>query len=225
MGSFRSQLKHVLRRLMRAPAFTAITLLTLALGIGANTAIFSVVSGVLLKPLSYPEPDRLVGVWHAAPGLGIKELDDSPATYFTYREESRTFQDIGLWVFQSVSVTGIAEPEQVEALLVTDGTLPILRVQPVRGRWFTAKDDAPKSPETVMLSFGYWQRRFGGDPAVIGRRILIDGRAREVIGIMPQSFRFMNSRPALILPFQFNRNEVFVGGFGYKAVARLKPGD
>ncbi len=220
MGS----LKHVLRRLMRAPTFAAITLLTLALGIGANTAIFSIVSGVLLKPLPYPDPDKLAGVWQTAPGLGFKDVNASPATYFTYREESRTFQDIGLWGQQSVTVTGIAEPEQVDALAVTDGTLPILGVQPIRGRWFTAKDDAPGSPQTAVLSFGYWQRRFGGDPSVIGRRILIDGRAREVIGIMPQSFRFLNLRPALFLPFQFNRNEMFVGNFSFQAVARLKAG-
>src|SRR5262249_30433650 len=155
------------------------------------------VNGILLKPLPYSDPDRLVGVGLTAPGLGIKDLNASPATYFTYREESRTFQDIGLWNYQSVSVTGIAEPEQVDALGVTDGTLPILGVQPIVGRRFTAKDDSPGSSQTVVLTFGYWQRRFGGDPSVIGRRILIDGRAREVIGIMPQSFRFLNLRPAL----------------------------
>ena len=220
----RTQLRHVVRRLMRSPLFTAITLMTLAVGIGANTAIFSVVNGVLLKALPYPNPGKLVGVWQTAPGLGIKELNASPATYFTYRDESRTFEDIGLWRNDSVSVTGIAEPEQVDALFVTDGTLPILGVQPIRGRWFSRKDDLPGSPETVMLSHGYWQRRFGGDPSVIGRRVVVDAKAREVIGIMPQSFRFMNAKAALIVPFQINRNEAFIGNFSYQAVARLKPG-
>ncbi len=220
MGS----IKHVLRRLMRSPMFAAVTLITLALGIGANTAIFSIVRGVLLKPLPYPDPDNLVSVWLTAPGLGFKEVNASPATYFTCRDEGRTFQDIGLWAYRSVTVTGIAEPEQVDALAVTDGMLPILGVQPVRGRRFTAKDDSPGSPQAVVLTFGYWQRRFGGDPSVIGRRILIDGQAREVIGIMPQSFRFLSARPALFLPFQFNRNELFIGDFSYQAVARLKPG-
>ena len=180
MGFIVNRLKPVLRRLMRSPMFTAITLITLAVGIGANTAIFSVLSGVLLKPLPYPNPDQLVGVWETAPGLGWIDANASPATYFTFREENRTFQDTGLWRNDSVSVTGIGEPEQVDGLFVTDGTLPILGVQPIRGRWFTRQNDSPGSPETVMLSYGYWQRKFGGDPSVIGRRIMIDGSAREV---------------------------------------------
>jgi predicted permease len=205
--------------------FTAITLITLAVGIGANTAIFSVLSGVLLKPLPYPDPGRLVGVWETAPGLGWQDADASPSTYFTFREENRTFQDIGLWRTESVSVTGIGEPEQVDCLSVTGGTLPILGVGPIRGRWFSRQDDSPGSPKTVMLAYGYWQRKFGGDLSVLGRRIMIDGEAREVIGIMPQRFRFMmNRNAALILPFQLNRSETFIGNFSYRAVARLKPG-
>jgi putative ABC transport system permease protein len=220
-----SEARPVARRLARSPMFTAITLLTLAIGIGANTAIFSVLSGVLLKPLPYFDPERLVGVWETAAGLpNMPEVNASPATYFTFREEGRTFQDIGLWRNGSVSVTGTGEPEQVDSLFVTDGTLPILGVQPIRGRWFTRKDDSPGSPETVMLAYGYWQRKFGGDPSVIGRRIVVDGEAREIIGIMPQSFRFMNRHAALILPFQLNRAKVFIGNFSYQAVARLKPG-
>ncbi|MBZ5592194.1 MAG: ABC transporter permease [Acidobacteriia bacterium] len=218
------QTRHVVRRLMRSPMFTAITLLTLAIGIGANTAIFSVLEGVLLQPLPYPNPDQLIGVWETAPGVGMPEVNASPATYFTFREENRTFQDTGLWRSDSVSVTGLAEPEQVDALEVTGGTLPILGVQPIRGRWFTRKDDSPGSPQTMMLAYGYWQRRFGGDPSVIGRRITIDGSARELIGIMPQSFRFMNRNPAVILPFQLNRNDAFIGNFSYQSIARLKPG-
>ena len=224
MGSFFNQAKPVLRRLVRSPMFTAITLMTLAVGIGANTAIFSVLSGVLLKPLPYPESGRLVGVWETAPGLGWQDADASPSTYFTFREENRTFEDIGLWRTGSVSVTGAGEPEQVESLFVTDGTLPILRVPPIRGRWFTRQDDAPGSPKTVMLAYGYWQRKFGADPSVVGRRIIADGEGREVIGVMPQSFHFMSRNAALILPFQLNRSDTFIGDFSYRAVARLKPG-
>lgn len=224
MGLLNGHFKHLLRRLAQSPSFAAIVLITLAVGIGANTAIFSVIRGVLLKPLPYPEPDQLVGVWLSAPGLGWKDVDMSPATYFTFREESRTFQDMGLYRSDSVSVTGIAEPEQVDALEVTDGTLPILGVRPVLGRTFTRKDDSPGSPETVMLSYGYWQHRFGGDPSVLGRRILVDGKAREVIGVLPRNFRFMNTKASLVLPFRFNRNEAFIGNFSYEGVARLKPG-
>ncbi|MGI9073867.1 MAG: ADOP family duplicated permease [Bryobacteraceae bacterium] len=199
-------------------------MITLAIGIGANSAIFSVVRGILLKPLPYPDPDQLVGVWESAPGLGWKDVNASPSTYFTFREENRTFEDIGLWRGDSVSVTGLAEPEQVDGLDVTDGTLTILGVQPILGQRFTHKDDAPGSPATVMLSYGYWQRRFGGSPSAIGRRIIVDGRAREVIGVLPQRFRFMNMKPALVLPFQLNRSEAFIGNFSYQAIARLKPG-
>jgi predicted permease len=224
MGSFLNEARPILRRLMRSPMFTAITLLTLAVGIGANTAIFSVLSGVLLKPLPYPNPDQLVGVWEKAPGLGINDMNASPATYFTFREENHTFQDTGLWRTDSFSVTGFGQPEQVDSLEVTDGTLPILGVRPIRGRWFTRADDSPGSPETVMLTYGYWQRKFGADPAVLGRRIIIDGEAHEIIGIMPQRFRFMNRNAALILPFQLDRNKVFIGNFSFLGIARLKPG-
>ncbi|MCC6390556.1 MAG: ABC transporter permease, partial [Bryobacterales bacterium] len=213
-----------MRRLARSPMFTGITLLTLAVGIGANTAIFSVLSGVLLKPLPYPEPERLVGVWETAPGINITDLNASPSTYFTFREEGRVFERLGLWRHDSVSVTGMAEPEQVDALFVTEGTLPALGVPPVKGRWFSEKEDMPGTAGTVMLSYGYWQRRFGGDEGAIGKRLMVDGEAREVIGIMPQSFRFMNSRAALIFPFQLDRNKAFVGNFSYQCLARLKHG-
>ena len=162
-------MRHLLRRLLQSPMFTAITLLTLAIGIGANTAIFSVVEGVLLKPLPYPRPDELIAVKHRAPGLKVDELPVSPSGYLVYREYGKSFQDIGLWTNDSLAVTGLAEPEQVEAMQVTDGILPILGVQPVIGRAFTLKDDSAGSPKTTMLSYGYWQRKFAGDRSVLGR--------------------------------------------------------
>jgi predicted permease len=223
MGFPAGQFKHVIRRLSRSPLFTTVTLLTLAVGIGANVALFAVVYGVLLKPLPYPESDRLVAIWQTVEKLGIPEINASPATYFLYREEGKAFEDVGLWRMESATVTGLAEPERVPTMLVTDGTLPILGVKPVLGRWFTRSDDTPGSPETAMLSHAYWQRRFGGDRTVIGRRILVDGSAREVIGILPDNFRFMSTQPSIVFPFQFNRGEVFVGNFSYQAVARLKP--
>jgi putative ABC transport system permease protein len=217
-------MKPIVRRLAHSPMFTVITLITLAIGIGANTAIFSVLNGVLLKPLPYPDSNRIVAIWETSRLQGMPVLNASPSTYFTFREEGRTFQDIGVWRNNSVNITGAGEPEQVAALDVTDGVLPILGVQPIRGRWFTRKDDSPGSPKTAVLSYGYWQRHFGGDPSVIGRRIMVDGAASEVIGILPSSFRFMNSNAALIEPLQLDRAKVFVGQFSYQAVARLKPG-
>jgi predicted permease len=217
-------MKPILRRLARSPMFTVITLITLAIGIGANTAIFSVLNGILLKPLPYPDADRLVGVWETAQLQGMQEVNASPATYFTFREESRTFQDIGIWRNDSVNITGTGEPEQIAALDVTDGLLAILGAQPIRGRRFTRKDDSAGSPKTAILAYGYWQRKFGGDPSVIGRRIMVDGEGTEIIGILPPGFRFMNSTAALIEPLQLDRGKVFVGNFSYRGVARLKPG-
>jgi predicted permease len=204
--------------------FTAIALATLAIGIGANTAIFSVLNGVLLKPLPYPDSERLIGVWHTAPGIGIPQLEMSPSLYFTYRDENRTFTDIGVWSGGSVSVTGLAEPERVRCLYFTDGILPVLGVQPFMGRTFTRKDDTPGSPDTVVLTYGYWKRRFGGDPSVIGKRILMDAKARNVIGVLPQDFRFMDNKAEFILPFKFDRNKTYLGNFSYDGIARLKPG-
>src|SRR2546430_9973138 len=158
MESFKSQLQQVLRRLGLAPMFTAITIVTLAAGVGANTVVFSVLEGVLLKPLPYPGSDQLVGVWLTAPGLQMKKTELSPSDYFIFREQGRTLKDIGLYAGDSVSVTGIAEPEQVSALLVTDGTLPLLGVQPMLGREFTKQDDLPVTTETVILTHGYWRR-------------------------------------------------------------------
>src|SRR5262245_4663559 len=126
-------MKHAFRRLLRSPAFTAITLLTLAIGLGANTAVFSVIEVVLLRPLPHPRKEELISVGHTAPGINVRELPVSPSCYFIYREQGRVFQDIGLWTNYTVSVTRLAEPEQVPALSVTEGVLGILGVQPLVG--------------------------------------------------------------------------------------------
>jgi putative ABC transport system permease protein len=218
------KLQRVVRRLVRAPLFTSVAVATLALGIGANTAIFSVVRGVLLKPLPFEDPDRLVGVWHTAHGLNISVVNMSPAFYFTYREEGRAFEDIGGWNETSVSVTGVGEPERVQALQVTDGTLPLLRVPALLGRRFTADDDSRRTPERVMLMHGYWQRKFAGDPDVVGRLVTIEGRPREIIGVLPPEFSFLDTNPQVVMPFRFDRAKVFIGNFSFQGIARLQPG-
>src|SRR5258708_407267 len=225
MESFNNQLKQVLRRLARAPMFTAIALITLAAGVGANTLVFSVLEGVLLKPLPYPKPDELVGVWHTAPGIQIKDLDMSPSDYFIHREQNKTLQDLGMYHDDSVSVTGVAEPEQVHALRVTDGTLPLLGIPPMLGRSFTRQDDSPGAPDTAMLTYGYWRRKFGGDVSVVGRNIIVDGKSRQIIGVLPQGFHFLDwEDPGVITPFQFDRSKTHLGNFSYEGLARLKSG-
>ncbi len=225
MESFTNQLRQVLRRLRRAPMFTAVTLITIAVGVGANTAVFSVLEGVLLKPLPYPYSEGLVGVWLTAPGLNLKDVPLGPADYFVYREQNRTFQNFGIYTGHNANITGVAEPEKVDSLLVTEDVLPALGIPPVLGRWFNHLDDSPGSPETVMLSYGYWRRKFGGDRSIIGRSLRVDGQMREIIGVMPASFHFLDwGEQELIMPLKLDRGKAFVGNFSYQAVARLKPG-
>ena len=217
--------RHALRALRHNPGFTLVAVLTLALGIGANTAIFSVVNAVLIKPLPYPGPDALVGVWHSYVRQGVKSnnVHMSGPMYFGYREQIRTFEKFGVWSSGAASVTGGGDPEQVRTLSVTDEILPALGVPPVVGRWFSRADDTTGTPETVILTYGYWQRRFGGDRAILGRALTIDSRPREVIGIMPQSFRFLDRDPELILPQRLKGDEP-PGYLNYTGLARLRPG-
>jgi predicted permease len=225
MNAFSSQLRQVLRRLGRAPVFSLVTLITLAVGVGANIAVFSVVEGVLLKPLPYPHPESLVGVWHTAPGLNLDDVNMAPANYFIYREQNRVFEDIGVYNGDSVAVTGRGNPEQVHALDVTDGVLPVLGIPPMLGRWFNRADAAPNGPESVILDYGYWQSRFGADRSIVGRSITVDGKSRTIIGVMPKNFRFLDGdQPSLLLPIQFDRGKTMLGQFSYDGIARLRPG-
>jgi predicted permease len=218
------RLKQVLRSLVRMPMFTSVAVLTLALGIGANTAIFSVIEGVLLKPLPYPQPDQLLVLDHSAPGINLPRLGSAPFLYFTYREEGRVFQDVGLWTMSTVSVTGLAQPEEVPTLIATDAVLPMLGAQPMLGRLFSKADDGPGTPETIVLTAGYWRTRFGGDRSAIGRTLMVDSRPREIIGVLPDSFRFLDRRVSLVAPLRLDRSKVFLGQFSFQGMARLKPG-
>jgi len=224
MDLFAKKLRYILRSLGRSPAFTITAVVTLALGIGATTAVFSVIHGVLLKPLAFENPERLVGVWHEAPGMGWHKVNQAPSLYLTYREQNQTFVDTGMWDPTRVTVTGEADPEELPAMLVTDGTLPLLGVETQIGRLFTAEDDSPGTPETVILSDGYWRSHFGGDPSVLGTTLTVDGTAHEVIGVLPRELQFLDYDPALYLPFRFDRSEILFGNFSYQGVARLKDG-
>src|SRR5262245_13430540 len=218
------RLTHIVRRLLQLPGFTTIAVLTLAIGIGANAAIFSVIEGVLLKPLPFPEPDQLVVLDQSAPGVGLQHTGAAPFLYFTFREDARVFQDVAMWRSDTESITGLAEPEEVPSLVVTDGLLPMLGVAPALGRVFTKEEDSSKGPETVMLTDGYWRMRFGSDRGVIGRRLLVNGRPRDIIGVLPASFRFADRQPSIVLPLRLDRGDVHLGNFSYSALARLKPG-
>jgi predicted permease len=233
-----TDIRHAFRFLHTHSSFTAVAILSLAIGIGANTAVFSVINSVLLKPLAYPHAEELVALSHVAPGAGgivssSGQLYLSPSMYFTYSEQNRSFQTMGVWTARQVTVTGIAEPEQVFANFVSEGLLQALAVQPEIGRLLLAADQVPDAADAVcngfcgyhvLLNYGYWQRRFGGDRSVIGRKIFVDGRPREVVGVMPAGFRIADGPVDLILPLQFDRSRAILAGFYLKGLARLKPG-
>ena len=227
--NFLMDVRHALRMLWHNPVFTLAGLLTIAIGIGANTAVFSVVNSVLLKPLNYPNADELVFLHQTAPGApGLADFENglllSPSMYFAYAENNRTFTSLGVWDTSTANVTGVAEPEQVRVVGVSDGVLQALGVAPEAGRWFSAADQVPNGPTRVMLSNGYWQRRFGRDHHIIGRSVSVDSKPMEIIGVMPQGFRFVDADFDLIEPFQFDRGKLILAGFGYHGIARLKPG-
>src|SRR5215813_3653836 len=185
-----------LRMFKKSPGFTIVTIATLALGIGATTAIFSIVDGVVLKPLPYSQPEQLVSLEVSPLALDTSLRGMAPEDYFVFREQNRTFQQIGIYAEtdtdRDVNVTGFAEPERVHALNVTHDVLSILAVQPMIGRVLQASDDSLDGPATAILTYSYWQRYFSGDASVIGKTITVDGQAREIIGVMPRGFRFLD---------------------------------
>jgi predicted permease len=222
-----SDVRYALRALWRSPLFTVVALLTIVIGTGATVAVFSVVNSVLLNPLQYPDADRLVAIWHDAPGAeGFfgGRVRTSASMYFTYAEENRTFDSIGVWTDATATVTGLAEPEQVPAAIVSDGLLQALAVPAALGRWLAAADNQPGAAPKILIGYGYWQRRFGGRPDVIGRSITVNSAPVEIVGVMPRAFRIANWAPDLIAPFRFDRSQLRLPTFDYSAVARLKPG-
>ena len=178
----------------KSPGFAVVAVLTLALGIGATTAIFSVLDGVVLEPLPYPHPEQLVGVELSPLGVDASLRGFAPEDYFIFREQGRTFQDVGMYVEsdtdRDVNVTGFAEPERVHALHVTYGTLSVLGIPAMLGRTFSAADDAPGGAPTAILTYGYWQRKYSANPATVGKTIIVDGIARQIIGVMPRNSAF-----------------------------------
>src|SRR3954453_16815005 len=167
IDSISGDVRYAARGLRKNLSFTTVAVLTLALGIGANTAVFSVVNSVLLKPLAFPRAEELVDLAQVAPGAGgilsSRGLGLSPSMYFTYTEQNRSLQSMGVWTSSYVTVTGLMEPEQVFANSITDGLLQALAAQPEIGRLLAPADQVPGSNESVLLTYGYWQRRFGGD--------------------------------------------------------------
>jgi predicted permease len=225
-------LRHAVRSLRRHPGFTAAAVPTLALGLGATTAIFGVVYGVLLKPLPYTDAHELVSIWHTARGhpfgLAGNSLGSADSMYVTYREENRTFDHIGLWGAGQRTLTGLGEPERIRSLSVTHGTLQALGVRPVLGRGFSDADHTAGAdgPDPVILSHAFWQRRFGGDEAALGGTLSLDARPSQIVGIMAAGFRFLSltPQPDIIIAGRIDGSRLTLGNLNSAALARLKDG-
>ena len=218
-----SDVRHGARRLLRTPGFTAVSVVTLALGIGATASILSIVHAILLRPLPYDQADDLVVVWHASEALGYDRIRMTKAMFLTIEEDQTVFEQFGAWTAGSVTVTGLAEPESVDIVSVSAGVFPALRVRAELGRLFQPTDVHHEAPFTTVLSHGYWQRRFGGDPSVIGRVLTVDGVSAEVIGILPAGTRFLDRDPSLYIPLPVDPENAALLSFDFNGLARLKP--
>jgi predicted permease len=226
-------MRYGLRMLAKSPGFSALVILTLALGIGANTAIFSVVNAVLLRPLPFEEPDRLVQIWHTPPQAsfpGIPTFSVSPANFLDWRARSQAFEGMSAYGFGQYTLTGTGHPEAVRMVAVTSGFFSILRAQPLLGRAFLAEEDSPGREHEVVLSYNLWRGRFGADRDIVGKNIALNGQAFTVIGVMGPNFEFPistdpNYSPQMWKPLAWTDQERAIrDNHNYAVVARLKDG-
>ena len=215
---------HITRTFRRAPGFFLITVLTLAVGIGANTAIFTVVNAVLLQPLPYPEPERIMGVSHTAAGLNMERLELSGGTYFVYDRDNRSLESLGIFWEGSATLTGGEDPARVGASGTTAGVFSALRVPPAHGRTIQEADEKPGAEPVVLLSDALWRRRFSGAPSAVGAMLRVDGVPHRIVGVMPPGFRFPSAEVELWVPITIDSADLGVGNFRYGGVARLRPG-
>lgn len=218
-------LRYGFRMLTRNPGFTLIAVISLALGIGANTAIFSVVNAVLLRALPFSEPDRLVMVWEDVSFAGFPRNTPAPANYADWKAQNSTFEDVAALDLWGFNLTGDGEPEKVAAYGVTANFFPMLGVEPLLGRVFLPEEDKPEANKVVALSYRLWQRRYGGEAGIIGREILLNGEKYSVVGVMPASFQFMESYIGLWAPMAFTPQALTQRGSHYlNVVGRIKTG-
>ncbi len=224
MNQLWRDVRYAVRTLLRTPGFTIVAVATVAIGIGANAAIFSVVNGVLLQPLPFPDADRLVGIWHTAPGLGYEQIPLSGDTYAQIREYNSVFEEVAVVNGGTATLTGDGDPERVDAMGVSHTLLPVLGVEPALGRNFTAAEDMPDAPDVALVAHGLWQRRYGGDPGLVGRTIQIDGSPVEVVGVLPADFQVIRSEAEVFTPLGIDPANPPVGSFGINGIGRLVEG-
>jgi predicted permease len=225
MRSLLQDVRYAVRTLARSPGFTLAAVATLAVGIGANAAIFSLVRGVLLRPLPFPQPERLVSLWEANDAKGFSRMVASPPNYLDWKAQSRSYESMGAFTDTTLVVAERGGAERLDGAAVTSGFFETLGVRPLHGRSFSESETSPGHPAVVVLGHGVWQRRFGGDPGIVGRTVRLDGEPFEVVGVMPASFRFPEATHDFWIPLTFRPDVGSQRGAHYlDVVARLKPG-
>jgi putative ABC transport system permease protein len=217
-------LRSLARELRHNRGFLLVVVITLTVGLGATVAIFSVVDGVLIRSLPYPEPGRLVGLWHTAPGIQLDRLDLSDGIYVLYREENKVLEDLGIYATTAVNASIGEAPSRLVATVATGSVFSVLGVQAALGRGIQPADEKPGAARIAVLSHALWQSRFGGDPRVVGSTLRLDGIERQIVGVMPEGFRFPDEKTELWLPRIVDRAHLAPGSFNFKAVGRLRPG-
>ncbi|MFN7921965.1 MAG: ABC transporter permease [Bryobacteraceae bacterium] len=218
--------RQALRLFRLNPGYCAAAVLSLAIGTGCISAMFSVVHAVLIRPLAYPDSESLVGVFNSGSiqGETFRDMGLAPGMYWAVAEGSGAFEAFGVWSSAEATVTGNGDPEQIKTVAITHALLPALGAQPLAGRLFSAEDDAPGTLQTVVIAHSYWMKRFGGDPRVIGRSLEVNSIPRQVIGVLPSSFRFLDLAPDVFLPQRLSKSNRSFEPFTYSGIARLKPG-
>jgi putative ABC transport system permease protein len=224
MTAFARELRHAARRLLRSPAFTLATVMTLALAIGANVSIFAIVQRIVLNPLPYPDSDRVIALDHGAAGLNMASgLGMTSGLYSQYRDQAHTLEDLAVYRNEDVNLTGAGVPERLRVTRVTTSLASVLRVSPAQGRWFDTREGEPGGPPSVVISHDLWLRRFGGDAGVIGRALTLNGVSTTMVGVMPAGFGFPDPAVDAWLPEPVNRT-MGLGIFNYQGIARIRDG-
>jgi putative ABC transport system permease protein len=226
MDTFIQDLRYAFRVLIKKPGFLAVAVIALALGIGANSAIFSVVNSVLLHSLPYKDADRLVFIWHSYPKLNLLQASVSAPSYVEYRDKTESFEQVAAGTGWQVNLTGITEPERLRGATVTANFFPAVGVEPIRGRVFSAEEDRPGNDKVVLISHGLWQRRFGGREDILNQTITLDDQSHTIIGILPPQFQFWGGDVDAVKPIAFTPEQVApTNGVEYLVViAKLKQG-
>ena len=225
MENLLKDIRYAIRGLRKQPGFTIVAVLTLALGIGANTAIFSVVNAVLLKPIGFKDPDRLAIIWEDAAFAGFPRNTPAPANFFDWKNQNRSFEDMAATATRSFNLTGDGEPERVAAHAVTANFFPLIGVQPLLGRAFSEEEDRPGSNRVALLSHQLWKSRYGGANDIVDKNIQLNGEAYTVVGVMPAGFQFLDKEVRLWVPLALEKDQVVNrGGHYLNVIGRLKPG-